>query len=252
MKVIAVANQKGGVAKTTTTYNLACAKAMEGKTVVMIDLDPQASLTILCGIEPGTGVFEKCKSSALFNKVPAEECAENIPGLNMENLFLIASDIDLAETEMYLFTKASREKQLKRALRNMGQYCDYIFIDCPPQLGILTINALVAADEVIVPCKTEYLAYRGLKALHNTIRSVQEDEDLNPDLKEAGVIVTFYEKNVNDQRDIREALEENYQVLGVIRKAADVYKDIVDGKPVVLARKSSDVAKVYIDIAKSI
>ena len=134
----------------------------------------------------------------------------------------------------------------------MDEYCDYIFIDCPPQLGLLTINALVAADEVIIPCKTEYLAYRGLKALHNTIHSIQEDEDLNPDLKEAGVIATFYEMSVNDQRDIKEALEENYNILGVIKKAADVYKDIVDGKPVVLARKTSDVAKAYIEIANKI
>ena len=191
MKIITFTNQKGGVAKTTSTYNIAAAKAMQGKKVLMADLDPQASLTISCGMEKDYMGMNIC--GLLDGKDPLE-CAYTVDSLNMDNLYIIPSDIDLAETEMRLISKPAREKKLKRSLEKLSPYFDYCFIDCPPQLSILTINALVAADEIIIPCKTDFLAYKGLKALLSTIREIKNDPDLNPSVSVMGIIATIYEK----------------------------------------------------------
>lgn len=250
MKIIALANQKGGVAKTTSTYNLACVKALDGNRVLMVDLDPQASLTISCGIEPGEQ--EYCTSNLFDSKSDPVDCVYSVRHSGLENLYIIPSDIDLAETETFLFAKMNRERQLKKALGKLEHYFDYVFIDCPPQLGLLLTNALVAAHEVIVPVKTDYLSYRGLRALLNTIESIQSDEDLNSELELLGIIPTMYERNVKDQRDVLALLEDKANVLGIIKKAADAYRSVVDGVPVVLSNKRCDISKAYIKIAKSI
>lgn len=134
----------------------------------------------------------------------------------------------------------------------MKGYFDYIFIDCPPQLGLLVTNAFVASDEVIIPVMTEYLAYRGLRALKKTIEDVVEDPDLNPELKLDGIIATFYEKNIKDKQDILEVLSNENELLGVVRKGADAYRDILDGKPVVISQPKSDIARAYAEISKRI
>ena len=157
MAVIAVVNQKGGVAKTTTTHNLGVALAAAGKKVLMIDLDSQASLTISTGLEPlemQRTIVDVLRKDA----VPIGECVYPIT----ERLHIIPSIIDLAPMEMELLSRASREKILDRALKPVRRSYDFILIDCPPQLSILTINALSCADGVVIPVKTEYLAYRGL------------------------------------------------------------------------------------------
>ena len=253
MKVIALANQKGGVAKTTTTYKLAAAKAIVGKRVLMIDLDPQASLTICCGMNPDSEEFLNYNVCKLFEgKINPAECAFNVESSGLENLFIIPSNIDLAVTETKLVVGRNSDVQLRKAVLKLKEYFDYIFIDCPPQLGTLLINALVAADEVIIPVKTEYLAYRGLKALLATIEDVQSgdgDRSLNPDLVFTGIIATMYKTRINDNQDVLALLKEKAPVLGVIKDTADVNKTIIDGKPVVLSNRKSQAAKEYIEIA---
>ncbi len=257
MKKIAIANQKGGVAKTTTTYNLATVKAMSGKRVLMIDLDPQASLTISCGMNPDAEDFLEKNVCNLFDgKTDPAECAYQVENSGIETLYIIPSNLDLAVTETELVVKSrNSDVQLRKAVQKLESYFDYIFIDCPPQLGKLLTNALTACDEVIIPVKTDYLSYRGLNALLNTIDDIQHgdgDRSLNPDLTLDGCVATMYEKMVNDQQDVLELLQKKLPVLGVVKKSSTVYKNIIDGKPVVLAQKGTDVAKSYIEIAMKI
>lgn len=247
MEVIAFANQKGGVAKTTSTHNIATLKAMDGKRVLMIDLDPQASLTILCNFMPGKTEFSVCN---LFDgKTDPLDCGYRVK--STENLYIVPSDIELAEVEQNITGKTAREKILKKALKPFEEYFDYVFIDCPPQLGILTTNALVAADKIITPAKAEYLSYRGIRALKRTIRNIIE-ENLNEKLSFEGFIVTMFEKIINDQKDMLEQFKKEDVVLGVVKKSADTYRSVLEGIPVVISAPKSDVAKAYREIAEKI
>lgn len=242
MKVVAIANQKGGVAKTTTTHNLGVALAAKGNRVLLVDLDSQASLTISVGLEPldlqRTIVDILKKDAASIN-----ECIEPIS----ERLHIIPSIIDLAPMEMELLSRASREKILDRALKPIRKEYDFILVDCPPQLSILTINALSCADGVIIPVKTDYLAYRGLTQLQDSIQEIQEL--INPELKVLGVIATLYEKRVGDDNDILAALKKEYNLLGVIKRLAVAKKGIYDGLAVVEQVPNSEISIEYNTIA---
>lgn len=248
MEIIALANQKGGVAKTTSTYNLAYIKAKKGKSVLMVDLDPQASLTILCGMMPGKADYSICDLFDL-NTDPFD-CGYEVTSTGLDNLYIIPSDIELAVTEQNLSGRTAREKILKKQLDKFGDQFDYVFIDCPPQLGILTTNGLVAATKVIVPTKAEYLSYRGIRSLKGTIKTVQDE--FNPDLTLAGFIVTMFEKVVNDQRDMLVQFEKEAAILGVVKKSADTYRSVLDGTPVAMSNQKSDITKAYAEIANKI
>ncbi len=245
MKVIAIANQKGGVAKTTTTHNLGVALAAKGKRVLLIDLDSQASLTISVGLEP-LEVKRTIVDVLRKDGVPVSECIEQIS----DQLHIVTSIIDLAPMEMELLSRASREKILDRALRPVRGEYDFILVDCPPQLSILTINALSCADGVIIPVKTDYLAYRGLTQLQDSIQEIQEL--INPELKVLGVIATLYEKRVADDNEILAALKKEYNLLGVIKRLAVAKKGIYDGLAVVEQTPGSEISIEYNKIADMI
>lgn len=245
VKVIAIANQKGGVAKTTTTHNLGAAMAAAGKRVLLIDLDSQASLTISVGLEP-LEVEQTIVDVLRKEGLPLMECVQRLS----DRLHIVTSIIDLAPMEMELLSRASREKILDRALRPVREQYDFILIDCPPQLSILTINALSCADGVVIPVKTDYLAYRGLTQLQDSIQEIQEL--INPGLKVLGVIATLYDTRVADDREILALLRKEYNLLGVIKRLAVAKKGIYDGLAAVEQAPNSELAKEYVAIAEMI
>ena len=240
--VIAFANQKGGVAKTTSTFNIGVALARAGKKTLMIDLDSQASLTISAGLEPYEQ--ENTIVSALDRSgVPLSRCTLELkPGL-----WLVPSRLELAQLEVLLIGRPVRETILRRAIEPVRSRCDYILIDCPPQLSILTINALACADGVLIPVKTDYLAYRGLEQLLETVGEIREL--VNPQLSVLGVIATMYETRVKDDREILQLLQEKYSVIATVKRLAAVKKGVCDGKAVMEQLPASDAAAQYEQVA---
>ncbi len=236
-KVVSVINQKGGVGKTTTTYNLASLYASDGMKVLVIDSDPQASLTLMMGINP---LSTDDNLSAVYGGKPIKECIYDSP---VENLSYIPSCISLAKAERDLQSALmGRELKIKKAIEQLNDSFDYIFIDCSPALGLLTINALVASDYVIIPCETTDLALFGLDDMMDTIKTVQES---NNKLKLLGIIATKYVSNSTSHNRVMNEMKENYTLLGAIKNSVSSQKGIEEGLPCVLYDQSSIVAKDY-------
>jgi chromosome partitioning protein len=193
----------------------------------MIDLDAQCSLSISTGIEPDK---EKNNDMAalLQGKKDAADCVHRV----RNNLDIIPSNPLLSGIEEIFSANKSRESILKQALQSITDKYDYIFIDCPPQLSLFTINALVVSQYVLIPCATTYLSYRGIELLINTINEVI-DLGLNKDLKVMGIIATLYEKQVIDHREVLDVMKEKYNVIGTLRKSAEANKGIYSGSPIV-------------------
>ncbi len=184
--VISFSNQKGGVGKTTTCVNMAAYLAKAGKKVLLVDLDPQGNATT------GLGFTKSSLKKSVYNVlIDEEEVKENVLPTEIEGLMILPSNIDLAGAEVELVYKKSREKVLKGALDKVKAAYDFILIDCPPSLGLITINALAAADSVIIPIQSEYYALEGLSQLMNTISLVRQH--LNKSLKVEGVVLTMYD-----------------------------------------------------------
>ncbi len=243
--IIAIANQKGGVAKTTTTHNLGVAMALTGKNVLLVDLDSQASLTISVGIEPQDIPLTICDIMRK-NGVPAKDCINHLS----DHLDIITSIIDLSGLEMDLLSRVNRERILDRAIAPIKNQYDYILIDCPPQLSILTLNALSCADQLIVPVKTDYLAYRGLSQLLETVDEVKAE--VNPCIEINGVIATIMDIRVKSDHEVLDLLQKNYNVLGVVKYMAATKRGVSDGKSVVEADPQNPVAIEYQRIAQII
>jgi chromosome partitioning protein len=244
-KVIAFANQKGGVAKTTTTLNLAAAFAEEGHRVLCIDMDPQGNLTMSQGIDPDT--LEVSMFDVLVHDLSIREV------IRRREVDVACSSIDLAGAEIAMSMKIGRERSLDKALREITEDYDFICIDTPPSLGLLTINALTAADKVIVPVQCEYLSMRGLIQLQNTLSMIREN--LNPDVDIAGILPTMVDSRTLHAKEAIQILEENFgdRVFGArIRKTIRFAEAPVKGMSVLKYDPSGTAADAYRQLAKEV
>jgi len=244
-RVIAFANQKGGVAKTTTTLNLAAAFAEEGHRVLCIDMDPQGNLTMSQGIDPDT--LEQSMFDVLVHDVSIREV------IKRREVDVACSSIDLAGAEIAMSMKIGRERALDKALAPIRDDYDFICIDTPPSLGLLTINALTAADKVIVPVQCEYLSMRGLIQLQNTLSMIREN--LNPDVEIAGILPTMVDSRTLHAKEAIELLEENFgdRVFGArIRKTIRFAEAPVKGMSVLKYDPTGTAADAYRQLAKEV
>jgi chromosome partitioning protein len=245
VRVIALANQKGGVAKTTTTLNLAVALKEKGMKVLCIDLDPQGNLTMSQGLNPDE--IDRSMYDVLVHKLPIEQV------IHEREIDLAVSSIDLAGAELALSSMIGRERALEKALVSVRDPYDYILIDTPPSLGLLTINAFTASDGVIVPVQTEYLALRGLVQLENTLAMVREN--LNPNVQIMGILPTMYDRRLLNSKEAVDILVENFGDLVYqtrIRKLVRYAEAPVKGQSVLAYDPTGEAAKMYRDLAKEV
>ncbi len=244
-QVIALANQKGGVAKTTTTLNLGVAFAEKGLRVLCIDLDPQGNLTMSQGMNPDT--IERSMFDVLVHRLPITEVIE------AREIDVAVASIDLAGADMALSTQIGRERALQRAVEPIKESYDYILIDTPPSLGLLTVNAFVAATGVIVPVQTEYLSLRGLVQLENTLQMVRDN--LNPTVSIIGILPTMYDRRITHSREADEILRENFGDLVYntrIRKTIRYAEAPVQGSSIMAYEPDGEAAALYRDLAKEV
>ncbi len=244
-RIIVLANQKGGVAKTTTTLNLGVALSERGYRVLLIDLDPQGNLTMSQGMNPD--VIEKSMFDVLVHRIPISDVIARV------EVDLAVASIDLAGAELALSSLIGRERALQRALTEIKGKYDFVLVDTPPSLGLLTINAFVAATGVIVPVQCEYLALRGLVQLENTLAMVREN--LNPDVAVEGIVATMYDGRTLHSREAVEILEENFGALVYttrIRKTIRYAEAPVKGSSVLRYDPLGSASEAYRELAREV
>lgn len=247
--IIAMTNQKGGVGKTTTTINLGAALAETGRKVLLVDFDPQGSLSVGLGVNPHT--LERSIYNLLLSKqyTPDEVVVETV----VDGLDLLPSNIDLSAAEVQLVSEVAREQTLKRVLDKLKGSYDYILIDCAPSLGLLTVNALTAADQVLIPLECEFFALRGVALLTDTIEKVTDR--LNPDLELLGIVGTMYDARTLHSREV---LERVVQAFGekvfhtVIRRTIKFPETTVAGEPITTYASASPGAHAYRSLAREV
>src|SRR5881296_2260172 len=242
-RVIAFANQKGGVAKTTTALNLGVAFSEQGMKVLLVDLDPQGNLTMSQGMNPDA--IERSMFDVLVHRVPISDVIHRV------EVDIAVASIDLAGAELALSALIGRERALEKALVEVRDKYDFILLDTPPSLGLLTINAFVAAQGVIVPVQCEYLSLRGLVQLANTLAMVREN--LNPQGHVEGIVPTMYDGRTLHAREAIEILEEHFGDLVYdtrIRKTSRYAEAPVKGNSVLRYEPSGPAAQAYRDLAK--
>lgn len=247
-KIITVANQKGGVAKTTTAVNLGASLAALGKKALLVDMDPQGNATSGVGINKIE--IKRCIYDALINEVPLGGIVQKTA---VGGLFVAPSTIQLAGAEVELVSMLSREMKLKKALLPFKANYDYIIIDCPPSLGLLTLNAMTAADSLLIPIQCEYYALEGLSQLMNTISLVKKH--LNPSLDILGVVLTMFDARTNLSTQVVEEVREYFkeQVFEtVIQRNVRLSEAPSYGQPITLYDSRSKGAENYNDLAKEV
>jgi len=254
-RVFTISNQKGGVGKTTTAVNLAAALAIKGLKVLVIDLDPQGNASTALGVEHHSGV--KGTYDVLVDNLPIAEAVR--PSSTVANLFCLPATIDLAGAELLLFTDFSDEERSYRLRKMLGDYLnsvsesdrpDYVFIDCPPSLGLLTINAFVAAREVMIPIQCEYYALEGLTQLLGTVERIKAQ--LNPDLKVSTILLTMFDSRTRLAGQVADEVRSHFAnetLQAVIPRAVRVSEAPSYGQTIMTYDKSSSGAVAYLEAA---
>jgi chromosome partitioning protein len=242
-KIIAIANQKGGVGKTTTAVNLAASLALSGERILIVDTDPQGNSSSSLGLSGEGGLYD-----VIARGLPVEEAVRST---QLENLYIIPSSVDLLAVEVELVDREGRERVLLERLMPLRDSYRFILIDCPPSLGLLTVNALVAAETVMVPVQCEYFALEGLGRLTNTLRLVRNS--FNPSLEIEGIVLTMYDPRNTLSHQVAEELRKHFgpKVYGtVIPRNVTLAEAPSHGKPALLYDARSSGAQSYLSLAK--
>ena len=254
-EVIAIANQKGGVGKTTTTFNLGVALAHAGKRVLLVDSDPQGDLTTYMGIHDPDNI--PVTLSTLMERSIKDEDINSKEAIlkHDEGIDLIPSNLELSSMEVSLVNAMSREFTLRNCLSDIKDKYDYVLIDCMPSLGMITINALACADKVIIPVQSEFLAAKGMSHLMNTVLKVRKQ--INPNLKVGGILLTMVDGRTNLSKDIANELRSTYGTVfklydNQIPRGVKAAESSRMGESVLSYDSSSKVAQSYIDFAKEV
>ena len=244
-RTLAFANQKGGVAKTTSTLSTAVALKERGRDVLVVDLDPQGALTYSLGVDPDE--LEETVNDVLVRRLPAADV------IKVREVDLLPANIDLAGAEAILLAKTGREYALQRALRDLGDRYDYILIDCPPSLGILTINGLTAAGEVVIPLQAEALSHRGVGQLIETLADIRHFT--NPDLKVLGVIPTLFDGRSNHSKEVLADVGGRYDVRVLqppVRRSIKFAEAAQQGRSIISYAPTHPGAEAYRAVARQI